>query len=76
MPAALYSIQRLCTPFDNIADPLPRAKEVIASTSFSISTCHGAPSGRLHVIARRPVDQLEAFRMVGVDVPHLDLAGV
>src|ERR1700719_4416471 len=30
MLAALYSIQRLCTPFDNIADALPRAKEVIA----------------------------------------------
>jgi len=38
MPAALYSIQRLGTPFDNIADALPRAKEVIASTCFSIST--------------------------------------
>src|ERR1700751_4532196 len=34
------------------------------------------PIGRLHVIARRPVDQLEAFRMVGVNVPQLDLAGV
>ncbi len=37
---------------------------------------HRPPIGRLHVIARRPVGQLEAFGMIGVDVPDLDLAGV